>query len=530
MNQFADMPESSLADAYIQRLGLSDDPFVIETDYFYGGGMRRQILEQVIHFSRFGEQPVLLTGSTGSGTSRILDELFVQLQQTMDCCDINGAQSPSPEQILEELNQQLQFQLPQPVSVANFLLALEHNREMTEDDEPLLIAIDQAHFLSVESLEMLYELFEDAAGTVRLLLVGEYQLEQLVGLAGFAPEQLKSLELGALNTAEIGEYILGLLISVGYTGEQLPLSSDQLAVLQEQSGGNIAEINRLAPLLLSEQPHKSTQGLKSRLPVVHLVTIGVLALVLVPVYLYNGADSGSVDEVVDSSSVAVNGVSVVNDAIDDSGDNEAVKRVTKTFDVLLPTEIEDVDADADADVNEGKGSIDRQGQAVSDAVRESSTLQAKSKAIAEVPKEQSVVVVTEVQDSPIINKPAAVKATSTPVVNASEALEPKPVAPSVIEPREQRLLDMPTANYMLQLMGGLDEQRVRDFVKKYIAQLPLTYFETRLNGKPWFVVVTGSYPDKVTAVAAIQKLPAELQRQKPWARSVSSIQADIKNR
>lgn len=547
MNQFAETPESSLADAYMQRLGLDDDPFIIETDFFYGGGMRRQILEQVIHFSRFSEQLVLLTGSTGSGTSRILDELFVQLQQTMDCCDINGSESPAPAQILDELNQQLQFQLPWPVSVANFLLALEHNREMTEDEEPLLIAIDQAHFLSVESLEMLSELFEDAAGTVRLLLVGEYQLEQLVGLAGFSPEVLKNIELEPLNEAEAGEYILGLLTSVGYIGEQ-PLSPDQLAVLQEQSGGNIAEINRLAPLLLSEQPQQSTGGLRARLPLVHFLTIAVLALVLVSIYFYSGSGDELAGSDIGSGSVSIGAdeAKVLNGEVGSNKGDEQSGRVTKEFEVSFPS-VEDV--------SDSAGQINRQDAVIGDD--EGSALPVKlaspvvdqiveevSPALIEAPKESlkdsSGVAkpdlkaeAVEVQNAPLINQSVVIESASVvapSVAKASDSIQVKVIEKSTIVPREQRLLDMTATDYMLQLMGGLDEQRVRDFVKKYINQLPLTYFETRLNGKPWFVVVTGSYRDKNTALAAIESLPVDLQRQKPWARSVSSIQADIKNR
>ena len=116
-----------------------------------------------------------------------------------------------------------------------------------------------------------------------------------------------------------------------------------------------------------------------------------------------------------------------------------------------------------------------------------------------------------------------------PAVPAKKA-EPKPAAETkpIIPVREQRLLAYPETNYVLQLIGSVDEVRAREFVKRYINRMPVTYFETRLKGKPWFVVVTGPYNEKPAALAGIKVLPQELQKQRPWARSIAGVQKDIR--
>ena len=87
---------------------------------------------------------------------------------------------------------------------------------------------------------------------------------------------------------------------------------------------------------------------------------------------------------------------------------------------------------------------------------------------------------------------------------------------------------MPTSAYMLQLLGTVEERRARNFVKQYVGRLPITYFETRLRNKPWFVVLAGPYDDREAAVAGVGALPQKLQLQKPWVRSVVGVQTDIR--
>jgi DamX protein len=54
-------------------------------------------------------------------------------------------------------------------------------------------------------------------------------------------------------------------------------------------------------------------------------------------------------------------------------------------------------------------------------------------------------------------------------------------------------------------------------------------YRTDLNGRPWFIVVTGPYPSRNAATAAAEALPTQLRDQKPWPRAVKNIQADIRH-
>ena len=89
-------------------------------------------------------------------------------------------------------------------------------------------------------------------------------------------------------------------------------------------------------------------------------------------------------------------------------------------------------------------------------------------------------------------------------------------------------MELAGSDYMLQLMGAIDKQRTEGIVKRYAGRLPVTYFETRHQNKPWYVAIAGPYDNKTEAMAQIMQLPVELQKLQPWARSVASIQKDIR--
>ena len=538
---------ANAAHHYVQRLDLGTDPFAegYRSDYFYGGSQRRQVLDQVLHFSRFSGQVVMLLGSTGSGTSTVLDQLLDQLEPVMDFCAVDAESITAPDRVLDTLCSQLRFD--DVDSAAGFVTALRHNAELDPNHEPLLVAVDQAHFLGIESLELLRQLYEQSAGALHLLLVGEYQVEQMATLAGFDSGQLKLLELEPLTVAETGEYVLGLLQSVGYAGE-LPLSADQLAVLHEQSAGNIAEINLLVPTLLNDRSKGESGGFKLAIPVSHIAAIVVLLAAIGASYWYQGGKAPGVEPAVVPSS---------EENTEGSSESGRVSRELK-----LPPEaprqqqLPELSTPEERRVAEvGQG--ERAG--VNVAPERPMTETAIPKKV--IPQKQAPTVVQpkaeQSRPAPAIKQPVAAESVARPAADTGKPVRGDSAAPAVVEssakakapvkkkiperaqaqprkapvsipPREQRLLDMDSDAFVLQLMGSVEEQRARDLVKEHIGRIPLTYFESLLKGRPWFVVVTGPYKDKDAARRGIGALPGKLQREKPWVRSVSGVQEEIR--
>ena len=522
------------ADHYVQRLDLGADPFAPDhsDDHFYAGAMRRQLLDQLVHFGHFSDQVVLLVGSTGSGSSTLLGAMFAQLQQVMDCCLIDADVVMSPDQLLTSLSQQLRLDADAADNPAEFLLALKSCAVIEGEPEPVLIAVDQAHYMALENFELLNHLHSQADGVIHLVLAGEYQVEQLAKLAGFDSEQRKLLELEPLTAGETGDYLLGLLQSAGYAGDQ-PLSSDQLAVLHEQSGGNIAEIKQLVPTLLAADQVADGKRLNFTIPSAHIVAIAILAAALLLSYFYQG------DETVTGPSQPVSSADtadtdIIGNPVPDMQSEPPLRAVVRAEPVSqIPIATTDTTV-----LNVPPSTATDEERAVQTTVpaqadKPGKATPSNNKPVQPArPEPVKDVAVTSVVTTP---PPAPKPKPKTADELAVSTVDKQPAVATAttgdgIPVRERRLLDLPADHYMLQLLGTVDEQRVRGFVKQYIGRLPITYVETRRNAKPWFVALTGPYNDKNTAVAGIKVLPAQLQKQQPWPRTVGSIQRDIQKK
>jgi DamX protein len=89
------------------------------------------------------------------------------------------------------------------------------------------------------------------------------------------------------------------------------------------------------------------------------------------------------------------------------------------------------------------------------------------------------------------------------------------------------LLQQNSSAYTLQLIGLQEQEAVERFVRTHGLQGSCAYFRSLRNGRPWFSVVYGIYPDREGAVAGRSKLPAALRGTGVWPRSLASVQQAI---
>lgn len=113
------------------------------------------------------------------------------------------------------------------------------------------------------------------------------------------------------------------------------------------------------------------------------------------------------------------------------------------------------------------------------------------------------------------------------------AVEDKPV-PAAQQVRdtgvyqENWLLNQRPESFTLQLIGVGDAEGVQRFLRSQRLRGDVAYFQTRRNGKPWFIVVTGVYPSRAAAVAARDRLPVKLRKSGAWPRTLGSVHEAIR--
>jgi septal ring-binding cell division protein DamX len=84
--------------------------------------------------------------------------------------------------------------------------------------------------------------------------------------------------------------------------------------------------------------------------------------------------------------------------------------------------------------------------------------------------------------------------------------------------------------YTIQLMGAADAEYLKEYFKSLTKSIEVDnifVYRTVANMKPSLTVVYGAYPTMRAVNEAIEQLPPELQRYRPYQRTIRGIRAEI---
>ncbi|MDP1680319.1 MAG: AAA family ATPase [Burkholderiales bacterium] len=126
---------------------------------------------------------------------------------------------------------------------------------------------------------------------------------------------------------------------------------------------------------------------------------------------------------------------------------------------------------------------------------------------------------------------AAVPATPVPQPTAI-AEQAKDIVDTRLAATEQWLANTPpeTVGIHVQLLGAGDRKRLENYLAelgKSVDIAQVFVYRTKASGKPAYSVIYGSYPNRAAANAALAQLPAKLQAQRPYLRTVQGMRAEI---
>ncbi|OZI14279.1 hypothetical protein CE195_09735 [Sodalis-like symbiont of Philaenus spumarius] len=83
----------------------------------------------------------------------------------------------------------------------------------------------------------------------------------------------------------------------------------------------------------------------------------------------------------------------------------------------------------------------------------------------------------------------------------------------------------PAGYYTLQLSSASQPATLNAYARQQKLYHYWVY-QTRRDGKPWYVLVNGVYPSLSQAKNAVAQLPADVQAKKPWARQIGQVKKD----
>jgi DamX protein len=81
--------------------------------------------------------------------------------------------------------------------------------------------------------------------------------------------------------------------------------------------------------------------------------------------------------------------------------------------------------------------------------------------------------------------------------------------------------------FTIQLLSGHSLDALHSYTQKHQLQKQAIFYRTLRDGKQWFVLLYGSFPDRNHALAAIEKLPEEVRKSRPWPRRFANIHGEL---
>ena len=553
--------------SYVQELKLSFDPFdasAISREFFEGGN-RREIRDQIVERAMYSESLISVSGCLGSGKSSLLAAITQSFGEEAVVVNIAATLFMSSDQFMDQLVGALQ--LPGEFeSLEDRAHAVTHLAgQLQMDARSLLIQVDDAHDLGGEVLKYLVALKKGAAAdSVHVILFGESQLGKVLE-STLDREQLAILaefDLGGFGSEATLDYIRFKLKVAGYT-KLLPLAGSVLGAIHNSSNGMPGAINSSAHEALMQEFGVDVAA-DVRVPA-EVEAVGVEFGTLEAQF---GADVAAQntdytdDELAEFSAAReVDFADLTLEGASTSGRYFAAASIllvvlVAAF-VLLQTGQEvdsavariSVPVPASASVPVSMPAAIPQGPSLDAASL--STIAQRPRGSADLnPAEtaaSSMLDASEpssiIRDEPepdakvasaeVVAKPELVELLS-PVRNAltgSVVRTPEPVAEvsnnSELSSFERNLLSYPSTSYTVQIVGASSESNIQAFVATAQLSTAAGYFETRLNGKPWYVVIAGNFSNKEAAAVFLSALPDSAKASGPWVRSLRAIQSDI---
>lgn len=464
---------------YYAHFGLKEPPFKItpNTEVFYTGGNRGAVLEALIYAINSGEGIIKVVGEVGSGKTMLCRMLQTMLPDKIESIYLANP-SVAPEDVLHAIAFELQLKLPKNADRLKVMQVLQnHLLARHAAGKQVVIFVEEAQGMPLATLEeirLLSNLETKHDKLLQIVLFGQPELDENLNQAHI--RQLRerithSFNLAPLRTEEIGEYLIFRLRSAGYFGPPL---------------FNTAAIKKLA---------NAANGLVRRVNI--LADKALLAAFAENVYL------------------------------------------------VTPKHVQAAIADSEFGVEKAK-SIARQSQ-----IFMWTALLALGLALG-----YAVSTWTQKQSAAQADKPQTAAAERQPKANApasearadeakhGEAQQVNLAPPASMTTNQQTdiltqrlnatsiwLASQPPNTVSIQLMGASSDTQLKSDLEVLSQQIELDniyVYRTKVNNQPFLTVLYGSFANRLEATQALQKLPAELQRNRPQLRTIAGVLQETK--
>ena len=238
---------------YKAHFGLREVPFGItpDTSFFFTSPHSQEALNTLLIAARNGEGFIKITGEVGTGKTLLCRKFMATLGD-----DFVTAYIPNPylepRTLMLALADELEITLEKDVDQHQLLKSIMHRLlELAAQDKKVLLCLDEAQAIPVESLEalrLLTNLETEKRKLLQIVLFGQPELNrklELNSIRQLAQRITFHYHLGPLTRDDLEFYIAHRLRVAGFSGARL-FSRGAVSKLFTVSGGIPRLVNILA--------------------------------------------------------------------------------------------------------------------------------------------------------------------------------------------------------------------------------------------------------------------------------------------
>jgi MSHA biogenesis protein MshM len=238
---------------YLEHYGLTEPPFRItpHTDFFFSGANRGATLEALLYAITHDEGIVKISGEVGSGKTMLCRVLMERLPESIVIIYLANP-SLSREDILYALADELGIEVADNSRAATVMRALQEKLvTLYAEGKQVVVLIDEAHAMPMETLEeirLLSNLESNRHKLLQLVLFGQPELNETLARADM--RQLRerithNFNLEPLVHEDIAQYLDFRMRAAGYRGPSV-FAPEAIKRIVKVSEGLTRRINILA--------------------------------------------------------------------------------------------------------------------------------------------------------------------------------------------------------------------------------------------------------------------------------------------
>jgi type II secretory pathway predicted ATPase ExeA/septal ring-binding cell division protein DamX len=237
---------------YLSHFGLEEPPFRItpHTEFFFAGANRGATLDALVYAITHDEGIVKVSGEVGSGKTMLCRVLIERLPQSVETIYLANP-SLSRDEILHAIADDLHITLPGARTTVLIRALQDHLIKIYGEGRRVVLLIDEAHAMPLESLEevrLLSNLESTKHKLLQIVLFGQPELDEHMNLPNM--RQLRerithAFRLEPLVRSDIASYIDFRMRQAGYKGPTV-FSAQALKLIASASEGLTRRINIFA--------------------------------------------------------------------------------------------------------------------------------------------------------------------------------------------------------------------------------------------------------------------------------------------